>query len=790
MIRHPSFPVAAWAVCEDRFNPATLPAAESLFAVANGYLGLRGNLDEGTPAYRHGTFVNGFFESFPIAYPEAAYGYARTDQEMLNLPDGKIIRLRVDGEPFGVLTGTLHEHRRTLDLRSGTVLRHALWTSPSGRTVRLRSERLVSLSGRHLGAIRYEVVPVDGPASLEVSSELVVDHSDAAGGDDPRAVTPDSRGVLTPQGACRRGSRYVAGFTTRRSGLTLACGMDHTLDDGCPVDLQGGTDEHRVVLAARADPDHPLRLTKLLAYHTARRGTVGGLSRRVEATLGAGVRRGFDRLAAEQRRRLDRFWSLADVVVDGDPALQQAVRFALFQLHQASACLRGTGIPAKGLTGLGYEGQYFWDQEIYLLGVLTYLAPEVAAEVLRYRHATLPMARQRARTVSERGALFPWRTIDGEAASAYFPAGTAAYHINADVAHALRTYVDVTGDVAFLDRYGAEMLVETARLWASLGFFSQRRGGRFCLHGVTGPDEYTALVHNNAYTNLMAKANLADAARVVDRLAADRPDAFARLARRTRLEPAEPERWRHSAEQMELPYDEALGLHGQDDYFLDLERWDFAATPARRHPLLLHYHPLVLYRKQIVKQADLVLAMFLHGEAFTPEQKRRNFDYYDPLTTGDSSLSAPIQAIVAAEVGRHDLAVEYLQRTAFLDLDDLAHNLKDGVHLAAVAGTWLVLVYGFAGLRQHHGTLSFTPRLPAGLRRLRFSLRFRGRHLQIDLDQAAAVYTVEGGDELDVLHNGQLLTLPPGVPVTGGVAPATPRATLTRAGRRDAAPRR
>lgn len=775
MIRH--FVVEPWAVREVGLDPATLPAAESLFALSNGYLGMRGNLDEGAPTYRHGTYVNGFFESFTIVYPETAYGYARTDQVMLNLPDGKIIRLEVDGSPFSVRSGTLLAHTRTLDLRAGTLVREAVWTSPQGRTVRVRSTRMVALSMRNLAVIRYEVTPLDGPATLALSSELVIDHTHAAvDNSDPRAAaTGDADGVLLP-GPCRRDEgRYLAAFSTQCSRMSLVCGTEHVLEDGWQIETVDQAEPHRLRLTARVEANRPIGITKLLAYHTARHGTTGGLWRRVNASLDAGLRKGFDRLVAAQRRELDRFWSLADVVVEGNPALQNAVRFALFQLHQASASLRANGIPAKGLTGLGYEGQYFWDQETYVLSVLDYVAPKAAAQVLRFRHATLPMARRRARALSEEGALFPWRTIDGEAASAYFPAGTAAYHINADIAHAVSTYVDVTGDVDLLDRQGAEMLVETARLWRSLGFFSERRNGQFCIHGVTGPDEYSALVDNNTYTNLMAKANLSEAARVVEEMSRDRPQAHARLVAHTGLDPREVVAWRDAAERMFVPYDAILGVHGQDDGFLDLEPWDKRTIPRRRFPLLLHYHPLVLYRRQIVKQADLVMAMFLRSEEFTAEQKRRNFDYYDPITTGDSSLSAPIQAIMAAEVGHLGLATRYLEKTAFVDVDDLSHNVKDGVHMAAMAGTWLALVHGFAGLREAQGTLSFTPRLPRSVRRLAFSLLFRGRRLDVDLRRRAATYTVSEGSRLEIHHHGTALLLPSRQPVSAPI-PGEPAA--------------
>ncbi len=253
------------------------------------------------------------------------------------------------------------------------------------------------------------------------------------------------------------------------------------------------------------------------------------------------------------------------------------------------------------------------------------------------------------------------------------------------------------------------MLVETARLWYDFGFFSERQDGSFCIHRVTGPDEYTTVVNNNTYTNLMARENLRKATDAVERMREESLDHHRALVLRTRLDPDEAADWRRAAERMYIPFDARLGIHPQDDEFLDLKRWDFANVPPDQYPLLLHFHPLVIYRHQVIKQADVVLAMFLLGDEFSLEQKKRNYDYYDPLTTGDSSLSACIQGIVAFEVGYEDLGLSYLINGLLMDLADASGNVKDGCHIALMGGTWMGVVYGLAGLRDGGGTLSFNP---------------------------------------------------------------------------------
>ena len=488
--------------------------------------------------------------------------------------------------------------------------------------------------------------------------------------------------------------------------------MDHTLETECASSFKSnwGEDGARVVFHIDAEPGKPITLTKYLTYHTSRTDKTDELCDRAERTLDRVVGHGFGQLLADQRAYLDDFWKRSDIQISAEhPRAQQCLRWNLFQLLQASGRADQSGIPAKGLTSQTYDGHYFWDMEMYVLPFLIYTSPRLARNVLQYRYGILDKARERARAVSQKGALFPWRTISGEEASAYYAAGTAQYHINAAIAHGIVKYVDVTGDREFLYECGAEMLVETARLWYDLGFFSERKDGRFCIHRVTGPDEYTTVVNNNTYTNLMARENLRYAADAVEQLREGSPDHYRALVHRTGLEPGEAADWRRAADRMYIPLDARLGIHPQDDDFLDLEKWDFANTPPDKYPLLLHFHPLVIYRHQVIKQADVVLAMFLLGHEFSPEQKKRNFDYYDELTTGDSSLSACIQSIVAFEIGYDELALRYLMSALLMDLADVGGNVKDGCHIASMGGTWMGVVYGLAGLRDYGGRLSFHP---------------------------------------------------------------------------------
>ena len=389
----------------------------------------------------------------------------------------------------------------------------------------------------------------------------------------------------------------------------------------------------------------------------------------------------------------------------------------MFHVLQAGARAEGRPIPAKGLSGNGYDGHTFWDSETFVLPFLTYTIPDAAAHVLRWRHSTLPGATERASQLGLRGATFPWRTIDGAECSAYWPAGTAAFHVNADIAAAVTRYVDATGDDQFDAATGLDLLVQTARLWLSVGHHDA--AGKFRIDGVTGPDEYSAIADNNVFTNLMAQHNL--------RAAASSSVAHPDRARELGVSAEEVAKWQAAADQMLVPYDEKLGVHPQAEGFTNHQVWDFSGTRPDQYPLLAHFPYFDLYRKQVVKQADLVLAMQTCPDGFTAEQKARNFVYYEALTVRDSSLSACTQAVIAAETGHLELAYDYLAETALMDLSDLEHNTKDGVHLAALAGAWIALVTGFGGMRNRHGQLpSFAPRLPPALTRLTFTVYLRG----------------------------------------------------------------
>lgn len=724
------FPCEPWKLVESIHVPGDEGTLETLFALGNGHLGVRGAHSTRGDGELPGTFINGFHEIWDIKHAENAYGFARTGQRIVYVPDANNFTVSIDGEALSLAESTVLDYHRSVDFSTGVYEETTTWACRSGATVTTLERRAVGFDSR--GCLGLELsVSADRDVSADIVSGVVnrqdqpvEDHSVH----DPRRSGRHAGRVLLPlhlQGA--DGSLRLA-WETSESRQRIAMAVDHWISaEGQPFETAVAEDESSVRYVLAINSGEAFRLEKTVSYVVAGRTLTddgdGGESLAADAEANLVP---FSEIIAQSQAHYSQYWTTADVAIGGQPELQQAVRWALFQLAQATARAGVAGIPAKGVSGSGYEGHYFWDQEVYLLPYLTYTNPDGARKVLESRHAMLPDARVRAKELSVDGALFPWRTINGLEASAYYAAGTAQFHIAAAIAFAANRYEWASGDTSFRADIGADLLIETARMWVSLGFFG--KDGLFHIHGVTGPDEYTAVVNDNLYTNVMARFNLRAAAALEHEGIADTE----RLV------------WRQAAERMSLPYDPHLEVFSQDNDFMTLEPWDWN-TPKSKYPLLLNFHPLVIYRHQVLKQADTVLAMFLQWQDFSAEEKQRAFDFYDPITTGDSTLSACVQGIMAAEVGYGDVALKHFTEALFIDLDNSHGNTIDGVHIASTGGIWSSLVCGFAGMRDQGEVLRFDPRLPVEWEGLSFRLKVRGRLLSVELVQGSIALALVTG---------------------------------------------
>lgn len=769
-------------VCGDNTNSQSL-LQESLFSLANGYIGTRGTLEEGAAGTVgcqesdscEGTYLNGLFYQEKIPYGEISFGNATHNDRMLQVPDGKELILSLNGQRFypsqQPMKHASQDSGRVFDMASAVLVRRQLMTNDDGKLLMLVSRRFVSLADQHLIAIRYQLTPLNFSGSVQIQSSLNAGYQSIHIDDDPRAGELDIKSSLTLIEQQQSQAQLLMLHQIKGQQIKVCSVVDHVSPDNQleSIDSQIVGDKMLVTFELSLTLDQASTVEKYISYSHQKEGENVALITDTLAKIAQARQLGYAQAYRQHQAVVKRFWQDADIEIKGDPLLQQGMRFNLLHLFMSVGKDGRSNIGAKGLTGPGYDGHYFWDSEIYILPFLIYTKPELARNLLSFRFNTLDKARNRARALAHTtGALYPWRTIGGDECSAFFPAGTAQYHINAAIAYAIRSYFYATDDWQFMLDQGAEMLFETARIWSQMGHFSDQHQGRFCLHEVTGPDEYTAMVNNNFYTNSMAKLHLGFAVEIAQLMQQRSNNAYADLVEKIGLTSAELTRWQYAAQYMYLPYDEKIGVNPQDDSFLSKPKWDTANTPSDKYPLLIHFHPLVIYRHQVLKQADVVLAMFLLDDQFDPGLKKRNLDYYEPLTTHDSTLSACIHSIEYAETGDYQRAYEFFEQTVRMDLDDHHGNSGYGLHTACMAGSWLSIVQGFAGMRVRDNQLHFKPVLPAQWQEATFKLCFRGRRLSITLAPTGTNYQLLSGEPLTIFEGEHQITLTCGDTATTG----------------------
>lgn len=767
--KKPIYPVEPWNITETEFSMETNYRNETTFALSNGYIGTRGTFEEGydfsVDEGLEGNFINGFYESVDIPYGEWNYGFPTKSQSLLNLPDLKKTEIYGDGELFDMRTGKVEDYSRVLHMQDGYVERKLTWTSPKGKKLQLVMKRFVSLVHKNRMYQQIQITPVNFSGEIRICSHLNGDVENHTRKTNPLiGYGPFGSRLHMDKLQAEDGVLYYEG-TTLQSGMTMACASEYKIAGAGEVVTVFGTDEEKrhAVCESRMEVSENTTITceKFMVYTSSQDMEAGKLEGFAKKELKEAVEGGWQKEFDAQQAKIHEFWEISDVQIYDDEALQQGIRFNLFHIMQSAGRDGRTGMGAKGLSGEGYEGHYFWDTEMYVLPVFIYTESELAKQLLNYRYDTLNQARDRAKILGhEKGALYPWRTINGEEASTYFPLGTAQYHVNADIAYAFKLYLDITGDDEFLVDEAAEVLVETARVWADVGCFAECKDNKYCICAVTGPDEYNAIVDNNFYTNLMARENIRDAKWALEKMKEIDKDAYDALVKKIDFKEEEIDYWDRIIENMYFPYDEKMQIYPQDDGFLMRKPWDESKIPEeKRHLLYENYHPLFVYRQKMAKQADAILGMLLHSNYFTNEELKRNYDFYQTVTLHHSSLSTCIFGILASQIGYDDEAYKYFSQSARMDLDDIHNNFYAGIHAANMAGTWQGIVFGFAGVRSNAGYLQINPKLPSQWKSYEFCLQYKGSNLNIKVAEREVEYTLLNDCELSYESLGEKIVL-------------------------------
>ncbi|EHK2355105.1 glycoside hydrolase family 65 protein [Clostridium perfringens] len=760
--REPIYKIEPWNITEEEFLLKNNYRNETTFSLANGYIGTRGTFEEAydfdVETGLEGNFVNGFYESEHIRYGEWNFGFPTESQSLLNLPNAKIIKLFIEDEEFSMLTGEIEDYNRVLHMKEGRITRDLIWVSPKGKKVKISISRFVSFNNKNLMEIRYKVTPLNFSGNLKFISAIDANVENHTRKTNPLVdYGPFGKKLANDYIDSIKDELYYEGITLN-SELSIACGALNKISSEnfirknfknyelCGVSYEFYAKENEEII-----------LDKFIAYSTSLDMNCEKLHGFIKAILSDAEEQGYIEAEREQKEYVEEFWRTADVIIEGDDALQQGIRFNLFHLMQSAGRDGKTGMGAKGLSGEGYEGHYFWDTEMYVLPVFVYTKPDLAKKLLDYRYFTLDKARERARVLGhDKGALYPWRTINGEEASTYFPLGTAQYHINADIAYAFKLYVDVNDDFHYLKDKAAEVLCETARVWADVGSFSEYVGNKYCICAVTGPDEYNAIVDNNFYTNLMARENLRDAIWALNNIKEKDKLAYDNLVKKIDLKDEEIEYWKKIIENMYFPYDEKRGVYPLDDGFMKRKPWDDSKIPKeKRHLLYENYHPLFIFRQRMSKQADAILAMYLHSNLFSIEELRKNYDFYQEVTLHHSSLSTCIFGILASQIGYDEEAYKYFSQSARMDLDDYHNNFYAGIHAANMAGTWQGIVNGFAGLRTNKGILELNPTIPKEWNAYSFKIFYKKNLLEIKISKDEIEIRLLEGENLELYVYGE-----------------------------------
>lgn len=730
--------VDPWKLIENGFHPDRSQVSESLFSLANEHQGVRGFFDEGYSGESLvGVYLNSIYEERMVPEPSAYKGISNRLAFMVNTVNWLSTRIELDGEPLDLATCRVTGFRRELDFRSGELKRELTWETRSGKQLKLVFTRLLSMVAKELACQQIRLTPLNfsGTVTLTLALDFSLPHRMMGENfwECPRQRAAED-GVALLGVSKNIHQRVFAGCRLTAGGKPVPFKAEKKAGARLDLPLEQGIESvvtRTAILDSARDPSQPLDI----AWER-------GLALLQAAAWP------YEEVYRQNRAYWDDFWARSDITIDGDADTQQGIRFCVFQMQQTyRGAIPGANIGAKGLTGEAYNGNAFWDTETYCLPFYLFSNVAAARSLIDFRYKTLPQAMTRARDLDCRGACYPVATSDGTESCTLWQHASLQFQPTTAVAYAIAHYVNVTGDATLLQAEGLEMLVQICRFLASRGQWSQ--SGQFGYYAVMGPDEFKMMVNHNAYTNYMARRTFEYTLKALE--GAD----LARLG----VTPSEPDEWRRMASQMLIPHDAKTGVYEQNEGFFNLPHIDVDAIPVEDFPLYYHWSYDRIYRNDMIKQPDVLMFMFLYNQSFTPEEKRANYDYYEPRCIHESSLSPSIHSIFAAELGRPQEAFDFFRFATRIDLDNYNRNTHEGIHTTSIAAAWMNIVYGFGGMRSDGEVLSFNPSIPAHWKGYSFQVLYRGSLIRVETTQNGSTVRVMEGGPVTVKLRGAVQTI-------------------------------
>ncbi|MDP4119232.1 MAG: beta-phosphoglucomutase [Bacillota bacterium] len=750
-----SFKVNPYRVYEKEIKLRDINHVESIFALGNGYMGMRGVYEETDllteKIEKPGMYINGVFDKEKISHAAFFNGFSTHDQFTVNLIDWRFISLYIDAEKVSMTEGKVKNHVRYLDMKRGVLFRSFEWCSNSGKIIHVESIRMVNLRRFHGAEIKYSVTPVNFDGEIKIISSV-------------KKINPLGNRILTEnrESGSRSGAEYMV-IATKETNISVASAIINKIEGAEFTNTEiRNENEYIYEAVVNAIEGKTFSLTKFAAFYSDN-DDCSIIDEAINDVV-AMENLGFDALLFEQEEEWSKHWDIADIKIYGNETDDMTVRFNLFHLRQQLPPQDDMSIGATGLTGQSYSGKVFWDTEMYIAPYFNYTSPEKTKRFLMYRYKILDKARERAELMGGKGALFSWCSVDGEETSVVFEASTAEYHLQSDIAFAIKRYVSATKDYDFLYNYGAEILFDTAVYMFNRGNFIEGNDNKFCLNVVCGPDEYACGVNNNFYTNMMLKSHFEYAVKVYEQMNEKVPDKLSKLSEKLNIDINDVRNWSKAASNMYYKYNKKLGIYEQDDSFVTNDSVDMDTIP-KNFDIRATFHPLNLWRIQVLKQADVVLLMFVQGDNYSLEEKKNSYEYYEPKTNHGSSLSAAVHSIMACEINKPKEAYAYFRSAAYMDLCDFKHNTNGGLHMACLGGVWMNVVNGFLGMRDYEGGLEFNPKLPSEWKGCKLKLAYKGSYIEINADNAKIEFTLISGGNVEFACYGNKYLISKGEPV-------------------------